>query len=81
MHKSNLIVVITEANCVSLICFFSGRLACVNGKIYAVGGSGDMVSLPSLQTVDVYDRATDAWSQAASMSERRTGMGELLSSG
>ncbi len=45
----------------------------VDGKIYAIGGTSDMVESFRLDTVEVYDPGTDTWAKANKMNHARAG--------
>jgi len=53
--------------------------AAVSGKVYAIGGLSSASS--SLNTVEVYDPSTNAWSTAASMPTARDALGAAVVNG
>ncbi len=53
-----------------------GVAAALNGKIYAIGGSG----VTCLDTMEEYDPATDTWTTRASMPTARCGLGAAAAS-
>ena len=55
------------------------RPKCLNGKIYVVGGMDNNGA--SLNSVEVYDPATNTWSTAPSMAERRDNPGSAVLGG